>query len=95
MLACTSAGQETRRPKPHWLLKVRVAYSREACLLDRFKEEIFYTEGGDPLAQVAQRGGGYPTPGNIQDQVGRGSEQPVVVEDVLAAPCQRVGLDDL
>ncbi|KAK4822058.1 hypothetical protein QYF61_008867, partial [Mycteria americana] len=48
------------------------------------KEEIFYNEGGEALAQVAQRGGRCPIPGNIQGQVGWGSEQPDLVEDVPA-----------
>jgi len=33
---------------------------------------MFYGEGGETLAQVAQRGGFCPISGNIQDQVGRG-----------------------
>jgi len=37
---------------------------------------------------------GGPTPGNIQGQVGRGSEQPGLVEDV-PAHCRGVRLDDL
>jgi len=49
-----------------------------------YKEEIFYDEGSETLAQVAQRGGGCPIPGNIQGQVGQGSEQPDPVEDVPA-----------
>ena len=52
------------------------------------------TEGGETLAQVAQRGSGGPIPGNIQGQVGRGSEQPGLVEDV-PAHCRGVGLDGL
>jgi len=40
------------------------------------------------------RGGPCPTSGNIQGQVGRGSEQPGLVEDV-PAHCRGVGLDDL
>ena len=55
---------------------------------------MFYNEGGETLAQVAQRGGGYPIPGNIQGQAGRGSEQPDLVEDV-PAHCWGVGLDGL
>ena len=55
---------------------------------------MFYNEGGETLAQVAQRGGRCPIPGNIQGQVGRGSEQPDLVEDV-PAHCGGVGLDDL
>ena len=35
-----------------------------------------------------------PIPGNIQGQVGRGSEHPDLVEDV-PAHCREVGLDDL
>jgi len=54
------------------------------------KEEVFYSEGGEALEQVAQRGGGCCIPG----QVGRGSEQPGLVEDV-PAHCRGVGLDDL
>ena len=50
----------------------------------RYKEEIFYNEGGETLEQVAQRGGRGPIPGNIQGQVGWGSEQPDLVEDVPA-----------
>ena len=42
----------------------------------RYKEDIFYNEGGKTLEEVAQRGGRCPIPGNIQGQVGRGSEQP-------------------
>ena len=38
------------------------------------------------------RSGRYPIPGTIQGQVGRGSEQPDLVEDVPAF-CRRVGLD--
>jgi len=41
-----------------------------------------------------QRGSGGPIPGNIQGQVGRGSEQPDLVEDV-PAHCRGIGLDDL
>ena len=58
------------------------------------KEEIFYNEGGETLAQVAQRGSGGPIPGNIQGQVGWGSEQHDLVEEVPAY-CREVGLADL
>ena len=52
-------------------------------------------EGGGPtLEWVAQRGSGGPIAGNIQGQVGRGSEQPGVLQDV-PAHCRGVGLDDL
>jgi len=36
------------------------------------------------MEQVAQRDSGGPIPGNIQGQVGRGSEQPGIIEDVSA-----------
>jgi len=57
-------------------------------------EYIFYNQGCETLAQVAQRGGRCPIPGNIQGQVGQGSEQPGLVEDV-PAHCRGFGLDDL
>ena len=60
----------------------------------RYKEEIFYNEGGETLEQVAQRGDSCPIPGNLQRQVGWRSEQPDLVEDVPAY-CRGVGLDDL
>ena len=40
----------------------------------RYKEEIFYDEGGETLAQVSQRGARCPICGNVQVQVGQGSE---------------------
>ena len=43
---------------------------------------FFYDESSQTLAQIAQRGGRCPLPGNIQNQVGWGSEQPDPVEDV-------------
>jgi len=46
------------------------------------------------LERVAQRGSGGPIPGNIQDQVGWGFEQPDLVSGVPAR-CRGVGLDDL
>jgi len=58
------------------------------------RKKFFYSEGGETLAQVAQRDGRCPIPGNIQGQVGRGFEQPDLVEDV-PAHCGRVGLDGL
>jgi len=53
-----------------------------------------YDEGGETLAQVARRSGRCPIPGNIQGQVGGGSEQPDLAEGV-PAHCRGVGLDDL
>ena len=58
------------------------------------KEEILHHEGSEALAQVAQRSSGDPIPGNIQGQVGQGSEQPGLVADV-PSHCRGVGLDDL
>ena len=62
--------------------------------LPSLKEEILYNEGCETLERIAQRGSGGPIPGNIQDQVGRHSEQPDLVE-VTPAHCRGVGLDDL
>ena len=45
---------------------------------------MLYTEGGEALAQVAQRGDICPIPGNIPGQAGRGSDWPDPVEDVPA-----------
>jgi len=61
---------------------------------DRYKEEIIYDEGGKTLAQITWIGGRCPIPGNIQGQVGRGSEQPDPVEDV-PGHVRGVGLGDL
>ena len=46
------------------------------------------------LEQVSQRGGRCPIPGSSQGQVGWGTEQPDLVEDVLAH-CRGDGLEDL
>jgi len=59
-----------------------------------YKEEIFCCEGGETLKEVAWRGSGGPIPGNIQGQLGRGSEQPDLDKNV-PAHCRGVGLDDL
>jgi len=58
----------------------------------RYKEKIFYSKGGETLEQIAQRSSGGPIPGNIQGQVGRGSEQPRLVEAV-PTHCSGAGLD--
>jgi len=55
---------------------------------------MFYSEGGETLEQVAQRGARCLTAGNIQGQAGRGSEQPDLLVDV-PAHCRGVGHDDL
>jgi len=46
------------------------------------KQRVY--EGGEALAQVAQRSCGCPLPGSVQGQVGWGSEQPGLGEDVPA-----------
>jgi len=33
-----------------------------------YKEKVFYSEGGEALAQVAQRSGGYLIPGDFQGE---------------------------
>ena len=56
------------------------------------KKKVFYTEGGEALEQVAQRGDGCPViPGG---QSGRCSEQP---DPAVGVPvhCRGVGLDNL
>jgi len=58
------------------------------------RNKILYNEGGETLERVAQRGTGGPIPGNIQDQVGQGSEQPDLVSGV-PVHCEGVGLYDL
>jgi len=55
---------------------------------------MFYHEGGETLAQVAQRGSGGPIPGSVQGQAGWGFEQPDLVEGVPPR-CRGVRLDDL
>ena len=40
----------------------------------RYKEKVFYSESGEALAQVAQRGGGCPIPKDTQHQARWGSE---------------------
>ena len=51
-------------------------------------------QDGETLAQVFWRGGRRLLSGNIQGQVGWGSEQPDLVVDVLAH-CRGFGLDNL
>ena len=50
----------------------------------RYEEEILPHEGGETLAQAAQRSCGCPLPGRVQGQVGWSSEHPGLVEDVPA-----------
>jgi len=50
--------------------------------------------GSEALAQVTQRGGGCPIPGDTQGETGWGSEHPNVAVNV-PIHCRGVGLDDL
>ena len=45
---------------------------------------VCHCEGGEALAQVAQRDCGCRLPGSVHGQVGWGFEQPGLVEGVLA-----------
>jgi len=55
---------------------------------DRFRldtrRKLIYSEGGEALAQVAQRSCGCPLHGSVQGQAGWSSEQPGLVEGVPA-----------
>ena len=55
---------------------------------------FFMIRVSEALAQVAQRGGGCPIPGDIQGQAGQGSEQP---DPAVGVPvqCRAVGPDGL
>jgi len=50
----------------------------------RYKEENLHSEGAEALAEVAQGSCGCPLPGRVQGQVGRGLEQPGLMEGVPA-----------
>ena len=50
----------------------------------RYQEEILRHEGGEALAQVAQRSCGCPLPGSVPGQAGWSSEHPGLVEAVPA-----------
>ena len=50
----------------------------------RYEEEILPPEGGEALAQAAQRSCGCPLPGSAQGQAGWNSEHPGLVGDVPA-----------
>ena len=58
------------------------------------RKTFFYVEGGEALAQVAQRSCRCPIIGNVQGQVGWGFEQPDLVKNVPVHG-REVGLDDL
>jgi len=53
----------------------------------------FFSQGGEALAQAAQRSCGRHLPGRVQGQVGRGSEHPGLGEGVTAHS-RGVELDD-
>ena len=59
-------------------------HQRSSPPLDHEPICMMHHEGSETLEQVTQRGGRCPIPGNIQGQVGQGSEQPDLVEDVPA-----------
>jgi len=50
----------------------------------RHRIDMLYYEGGEALAQVAQRSSGCLLPGSVQGQIGQGFEQPGLVEGVFA-----------
>jgi len=62
------------------------------CRLDIRKK--YFTVGGGTQERVTQRGSGGTIPGNIPGQVGQGSEQPGLVENVPAY-CRGDRLDGL
>ena len=49
-----------------------------------YQEEVFHSEGGDALEQVAREGCGCPIPGGIQGQAGCGYGLPSLVVGDLA-----------
>jgi len=57
----------------------------------RSKGEVLHDQGGEALAQPAQRSGRCTISGNVPGQVGQGSEHPDPAEDVPAR-CRGVGL---
>jgi len=65
-------------------------FSDSSRQVSGFQYIHFYSQGGETLAQVAQRGGRCPILGTILGQVGRGSEHPDLVGDV---PAHGRGLD--
>jgi len=59
-----------------------------------YNKESLYCEGGEALAQVAQRSCGCPLPGSVRGQAGWGFEQPGLVEGVPGHG-RGLGLDEL
>ena len=64
---------------------------KKGQIMDRGSKD---NEDGETLEQANKRGCRCSIPGNIRGQVGRGSEQSDIVEDV-PGPCRGVGLNDL
>lgn len=60
-----------------------------------YGRRLFDSEDCKILQLVVQRGGGCPISGNIQGQVGYGSKQPDLVEDVPADCRREFELDEL
>ena len=62
------------------------AYKQEGTqILERvgcISGEVLYYESGEELEQAAQRGCGFPVPGDIHSQAGRGPGQPDLVLNV-------------
>jgi len=58
--------------------------SKRGWIWTGYKEKTFYDGDGETLARVTQSGGRCSITGNIQGQVGCGSEQLDLVEDVPA-----------
>lgn len=56
-----------------------------------YNRKVFYNEGIEALAQVAQRGFGCSITGDIPGQSGQGSEQPHLSVDI-PVHCRSVGL---
>ena len=54
------------------------------------RKKGFYNQGGETLAEVDQRGGGCPIPGDTQGQAGWGSEQP---DGAVGVPAHCRGLN--
>ena len=71
-------------PKPPVPVRSASDTNNKTGIKTGYKEETVYAEGGEILALVAQRGGRCPMPGNVQGQVGWGSDQPDPGEDVPA-----------
>ena len=93
-LACkqklTEKGMSSLEHIPIFLIETEETPTKQ----NRGNTLFFYSKGGEALAQVAQRGGGCPIPGDTQGQAGWGSEQP---DQAVGVPAhfRGVGLDDL